>query len=86
MYGSEIQEERFHWASKHDSVCLNKAKDNEPVFVLLGRDATSPKTVLAWIADNVDRQPVVKLRHAFECAMIMIEYRETLTQSDSHGK
>jgi hypothetical protein len=29
--------------------CFNKAKDNEMVFVLLGRDLATPATIRAWV-------------------------------------
>lgn len=28
--------------------CLNKAKDDEPVFILLGRDMDAPMTIEKW--------------------------------------
>lgn len=33
--------------------CLNKAKDNEWLFVLLGRDAAATYAVLAWIDKRI---------------------------------
>lgn len=33
--------------------CLNKAKDDETVFVLLGRDAAAPIAILAWVAERI---------------------------------
>lgn len=35
--------------------CLNKAKDDEWLFVLLGRDLSAPVAVRAWIEDRVKR-------------------------------
>lgn len=33
--------------------CLNRAQAHEPLFVLLGRDASAAAAVRAWIADRV---------------------------------
>lgn len=33
--------------------CLNKAEDNEPLFVLLGRDESSVAAINAWISHRV---------------------------------
>lgn len=33
--------------------CLNKAKDNEWLFVLLGRDVAAPYAVRAWIEERI---------------------------------
>jgi hypothetical protein len=33
--------------------CLNKARDNEWLFVLLGRDPAAPAAVRAWIKERV---------------------------------
>jgi hypothetical protein len=33
--------------------CLNKAKSNELVFVLLGRDAAAPTAIRAWVERRI---------------------------------
>jgi hypothetical protein len=33
--------------------CLNRADDNEMVFVLLGRDKAATKAVRAWIDERI---------------------------------
>jgi len=33
----------------HPDSCLNKAKDDEPIFVLRAQDAFAPHLVAAWI-------------------------------------
>lgn len=43
---------------KHDELtdprsCMNRARDDEWVFVLLGRDAAAPVAVRAWIAERI---------------------------------
>jgi len=35
------------------SSCLNKAREDEWLFVLLGRDAAAPAAVRAWIEERV---------------------------------
>jgi len=72
--------ERELWASKDNSTCLQKALPEEPVFVLLARDATSAKTVVHWIGDNLHRNEN-ELRDAFECAMAMKSYRERIKKA-----
>lgn len=56
---------------KDPSSCLNKAGDDEMLFVLRAQDVTSPKTILYWITENFETCPPAKLREAFECAMSM---------------
>lgn len=56
--------------TKHDSVTLQKTGDHEEIFVLRARDATAPRTVILWIADNLHASDE-KLREAFECALRM---------------
>ena len=43
---------------KHEEVsnshsCLNRAHDNEMVFVLLGRDAAAPHAIRAWVDERL---------------------------------
>lgn len=68
------ENERNSWASKNESVCLKNAKEDEPVFVLLARDASSAKVIIHWIAKNFDTCNEEKLRDAFECALAMKAY------------
>lgn len=35
--------------------CLNKAQDDELLFVLLARDASSPVAVRSWVQDRIAR-------------------------------
>lgn len=35
--------------------CLSKARDDEMLFVLLGRDAAAPAAVQAWINERIER-------------------------------
>lgn len=34
--------------TKHDEPCLQKAADDEPIWVLRGQDATAPFVIRAW--------------------------------------
>jgi len=58
---------------KNPQSCLNKAADDEMIFVLRGKDITSPRTILDWIKTNItySNLPDEKLREAFECALAM---------------
>lgn len=35
--------------------CFNKAEDDEPLFILLGRDASAPVALRFWIEDRIKR-------------------------------
>lgn len=35
------------------SSCLNRADDNETLFVLLGRDKATPATIRFWVAERI---------------------------------
>ena len=37
----------------HPTSCLNKARDDEWLFVLLGRDAAAGAAVRAWIEERI---------------------------------
>jgi len=39
-----------HEEALNPQSCFNRAKDNEPVFVLLGRDMAAPAAISTWIA------------------------------------
>lgn len=56
---------------KKNDKCIQKAFDDERLFVLMTRDATAPRLVIEWIKENLDKQPEAKLREAFECALEM---------------
>ena len=57
-------------STKHNSLSLKKADDHEEIFVLRAQDASAPRSVILWIADNMNASEE-KLRDAFECAMRM---------------
>jgi hypothetical protein len=56
--------------TKHTSTCLQKAKDDEPIFVLRAQDATAPETISRWL--NLNPQlPPEKARAAIETIKAM---------------
>lgn len=50
---------------------VHKIGEKKEVFLLRGRDASSPATILKWIERNLETAPDEKLREAFECALKM---------------
>ncbi len=58
-------------SNKHTSQCLQKAGDEEPIFVLRAKDPTAPSTIRKWVADNEGIQPAEKLKQALELALEM---------------
>jgi hypothetical protein len=48
--------------------CLSRARDDEWIFVLLGRDVAAPAAVRAWIAERIrlgkNRPDDVQIREA----------------------
>ncbi len=65
---------------KHDELsnpesCLNKARDHEPIFVLLGRDAAARHAIHEWIAAriNLGKNKITdpQIIEALECARMM---------------
>ncbi len=57
--------------TKLNNNCLEKAKDNEPIFVLRGQDKSSPKIIFAWMAQNFENLSSQRLQEAFDTAMAM---------------
>lgn len=56
---------------KSTDPCLEKAYEDERLFVLMTRDVNAPVTVMEWIKISLFNQPDEKLREAFECALEM---------------
>lgn len=63
---------------KNSDPCIQKALDHERLFVLMTRDETAPLAVLDWIKYNLHKQPVEKLREAFECALEMAQTHKAI--------
>jgi len=51
--------------------CFNKAGKDEQIFVLRGKDVSSPAIILEWIKLNFHSSPVIKLNDAFHIAQKM---------------
>lgn len=58
--------------------CLNKAKDDEPIFVLLGRDASAAPAIIEWTASRIELGLNLKgdaqIRDAYKIAEQMLMY------------
>lgn len=64
-----------------ENSCLNKARADEMLFVLLARDEAAPVAIRAWIAERIrlgKNQPEdAKLREAEAAAKVMEEQRKS---------
>lgn len=65
--------------SNHDS-CLNRARPDEMIFVLLARDAAAPVAIRAWVEERIrlgkNTASDYQITEALMCAKLM---------KDSHG-
>jgi len=59
-----------HKEIDYEKSTLNKADRHEMLFILRGQDESAPKTIMLWIAENMQCSDE-KLREAFECALQM---------------
>lgn len=61
--------------------CLNKARDNEMLFVLLGRDIAAPAAIRAWCRQRIrsgkNKADDAQIKEARTCADIMEHERES---------
>lgn len=62
--------------------CLNKARDDERLFVLLSRDPAAPVAIRAWVKERLrlgkNTPDDAQIVEAIECASLMeIERAET---------
>jgi len=52
--------------------CLNRAKDDEMLFVLLGRDIAAPAAIRAWCKERIrlgkNKRDDAQIREALACA------------------
>ena len=62
-------------ATKKDSACLQKALDDEPIFVLRAKDPSAPEIIVNWCAKNLGEQPEYKIEEAMHIAQEMRKYR-----------
>jgi len=60
---------------KCETSCFNKAKEDEMLFVLLGRDSAAPATISFWIAERIrqgkNKHSDPQIIEAMECAIVM---------------
>lgn len=60
--------------------CLNRAGDDEPVFVLRAKDAAAPQTIRSWALRRVElglnNDSDEQITEALECADQMADYRK----------
>lgn len=63
-------------STKHDSQCLLKAGDDEPIFVLRAKDPAATQTIVNWISLNIGVQPHDKLMQAAQVAHDMEKWRK----------
>lgn len=56
---------------KKNDPCLQKAFEDERLFVLMTRDSSAPLVVGEWIKQNIGIQPREKLIEALDCAIEM---------------
>lgn len=65
------------------SSCLNKARINEPIFVLLGRDIAAPGAIRAWAAGRVSAGKNKALDPQIQEALkIAIQMEQTCVQKE----
>lgn len=64
-------------STKHNSICLARAGDDEPIFVLRAKDETAPATIVYWAATNksTGAQPDEKIDGAMKLAQEMKVWR-----------
>lgn len=62
---------------KKNDPCLDKAYDDERIFVLLARDPAAPSAIMQWIARSIETQPAEKLKEALDCALKMRDTCDT---------
>lgn len=59
--------------------CLSKAKDDEPLFVLMGRDASTLVAITAWINHRIDtgknKPDDEQILEALDVVKSMLSYR-----------
>lgn len=63
--------------------CLNRAKMDETIFVLLARDPAAPVAILAWLNERIrlgcETPDSPKIKDAYEQIQQMMKEREALS-------
>lgn len=65
---------------KNSDLCLDKAHEDERLFVLMARDQTSPLVVGEWIKQNIGIQPREKLIEALDTAIEMCNQQDEMSR------
>jgi hypothetical protein len=72
----------------HES-CLNRAHDQEHLFVMLSRDPAAPVAIRAWITERLrlgrNSPGDEQIREAYECAALMELQHSEIKASCSCG-
>lgn len=62
--------------------CWNKARDDEPIFIILGRDRASLVAIDAWCNERIklglNHRDDPQTIEAMQCAIAMMHYRERI--------
>lgn len=69
--------------------CLSRAREDEPVFVLLARDVVAPDVIEYWAQQRIEagknKPDDPQIKEAFEMADAMRRYRSLLAQQQRSG-
>lgn len=72
-------------AVENSKSCLNKAYDQEQLFIMLARDPAAPVAIRAWIAERLrlgkNKPGDEQIREAYECATLMELQRGEITSA-----
>jgi hypothetical protein len=75
---------------EHPESCLNKARDDERLFVMLARDAAAPVAIRAWVAERLrlgkNKPTDPQIREAIDCATRMEIERQEIEESRRQGE
>ena len=70
-------------ATKHTDSCLQKAGDDEPIFVLRAQDRIAPMIVRAWAREAQARGCYPeKVEEAHRLADLMLEWQQSNPSKD----
>lgn len=67
-------------ATKHTDICLQKAGDDEPIFVLRAQDELAANTVRHWARDFLKAHGGVLFKQSNSSAMV--KYKEAMDLAD----
>ncbi len=68
--------------------CYHAAADDEPMFILLGRDPTAPLLVALWMKLRIELGDTdnAKLLEAGKCSLAMNDYAEALGKDPQRSR